>query len=131
MLIAPHATTTTSAEYSSRSPPGSPGRCRSTTTRSTRRPVASVSNRVTSALVRSVTLAWRSAGSTQITWASALPLVMHGYPSQVAHRTHGDRNGAVSSIRMPFGSGNGSRPAPRRSSCSYSIRGSWLIAGYG
>jgi hypothetical protein len=71
-LIAPPATTTTSAEYVSTVP------SRSTTTRCTERPEASVSSRVTSARVRSVTFGYCSAGSTQTICESALPFTRHG-----------------------------------------------------
>ncbi len=123
--MAPPATTTTSAEYVSVAP------SRSTTTRSTVRPVGPVSSRVTSVLVSRLTLGYRRAGWTAITAASALPLVGQAYPSQVAHRMHADCHGADSSMRMPLGSGNGCSPAPVRSADSWAIRGSWLIAGNG
>ena len=66
-----------------------------------------------------------------MTAASALPLTRQAKPSQVAQRMHAERQGAASSSMMPIGSGNGCRPAPLRSADSWSIRGSWLIAGKG
>jgi len=70
--MAPAATTTTSAVNSSTAP------SRSTTIRSTLRPSGVVVSRVTVAPVTSVTWGWRSAGSTQITCASAFPFTRQG-----------------------------------------------------
>src|SRR6516162_1524909 len=81
-LIAPAATITSPAEYSSGAP------SRSTETFVTTRPVPSVCSRVTFDFVLRVTLGRARAGSTQQTWASALAWTRHGNPSQVSHRIH-------------------------------------------
>src|SRR5262249_60484005 len=97
VLIAPHDTTTMSAEYSSCVP------SHFTTTLLTSLPEGFVSSRSTKALVSRVTLGNESAGSTAQTWASDLAWTRHGKPSQVSQRMQALLCGAFSSSMTPSG----------------------------
>src|SRR6266851_9688464 len=109
-LIAPHETTTTSAEYISRLPP------RSTTTLFTSRPDESVSNRFTSEFVRRVTLECLIASSMQTTCASALAPTRQEKPSQVLQRMQRLLCGFFSSSMTPTGTWKGLSPERAKSS---------------
>ncbi len=108
--MAPHETTTMEAEYSTTSP------SRSTRTLFTSRPVALVSRRRTNAFVTRVTFGCSSAGSTQITCASAFADTRQGCPSQVLQRMHRLLCLDCSSSMTPSGVWNGRRPCRAKSS---------------
>jgi len=122
--MAPHDTTTTFPEYVSGTP------FRSTCTAVISRPEGLVSRRLTNASVTSVTFGCASAGSTQITWASALAWTRHGKPSQVSHRMQRLVRGSCSSSMRPIGIGNGRCPWRTKPSNIAWMRGSWLIGGW-
>src|SRR5437764_12062940 len=121
-LIAPHETTTTSAEYVSRLPP------RSTITLFTSRPDEFVSSLFTSEFVRRVTLECLIASSTHTTCASDFAPTRHEKPSQVLQRMQRLLCGFFSSSMTPTGTWNGFRPERAKSSDSCWMRGSWVIA---
>src|SRR6266446_9196784 len=122
-LIAPHETTTTSAEKISTLP-----LC-STTTLFTSRPDESVSNRFTSEFVSKVTLECLIASSMHTTCASDLAPTRQAKPSQVLQRMQRLLCGFFSSSMTPTGTWKGFRPERAKSSDSCWMRGSWVTAG--
>src|SRR5215470_13129973 len=111
-LMAPHETTTTSAEYVSRLP------LRSTTTDLTSRPELSVSRRFTMELISKLTLGCFTASSMHRTCASALAYIRQGNPSQVLQRMQRLFCGFFSSSMTPTGTWNGLSPERAKSSCN-------------
>ena len=95
------------------------------------RPLASVSSRIASAPVSSVTFGCSSAGRTASTSASDFACTTHGKPSQSPHRTQRLYGMSLSSSMIPHGAWNGWWPAAARSSASCWMRGSCDTGGNG